>query len=338
VDEADNENNEINYALDKENMKEILDDFPNQIKKGIELAKDKAVKGNIQNIILIGMGGSALAGEILKCYLKYELKIPFMILRNYSLPAFADKRTLIIASSYSGNTEETITAYREAIRKNIPTIAIASGGKLEELSRLNKNPFIKLPKGIQPRLSIGYSFFALLKILENSKIIESKKEDTKKTEKALKKPMFKEMAKKLAKKIKGKIPIIYSSDDLSCVAYKWKIDMNENAKIHAFYNVIPEMNHNELVGYTNLLGNYHVLILKDDEDYDRIKKRIKINKELIKKKDIGLTEVEIRGECFLTKIFSAIYIGDWVSYYLALLYNQDPTPVDIVEELKRNLK
>lgn len=324
--------------IDKENMEEILNDFPNQVKKGIGLCGDLAVEEEFDKIVLCGMGGSALAGEILKCYLRQELKIPLIIIKTYSLPKFVDKKTLFIASSYSGNTEETIAAYREAIRKYIPTIAIASGGKLEELSKINKTPFIKLPGGIQPRLSIGYSFFSLLKLFENSGFIESKKEDTKRTEKALKKPMFKEIAKKLAEKLKDKIPIIYASDDLSCVAYKWKIDINENSKTHAFYNIIPEMNHNELVGYTNVKGNYHVIIIKDDEDFERIKKRIKITKQIIKEKGIEVTEVEIKGDCFLTKLFSAIYIGDWVSYYLALEDGIDPTPVDIVEDLKRKLK
>jgi len=324
--------------IDKENMEEILDDFPNQIKKGVELCGDLKVDKPIDKIILIGMGGSALAGEILKCYLKQELKIPLIMMKTYSLPKFVDKKTLVIASSYSGDTEETVYAYREAVRKFIPTIAIASGGKLEELAKINKTPFIKLPGNIQPRLTIGYSFFALLKLFENSGFIESKKQDTKRTEKALKKPMFKEIAKKLAEKLKDKIPIIYASDDMAAVAYKWKIDINENSKTHAFYNTIPEMNHNELVGYTNIKGDYHVIIIKNDEDFERIKRRIKINKNIIKEKNVEVTEVEIKGDCFLTKLFSAIYIGDWVSYYLALNYNQDPTPVNIVEDLKRKLK
>jgi len=324
--------------IDKEDMEAILDDFPTQIKKGIELCKSLAVKGDFDKIVVLGMGGSALAAEILKCYLKYELDIPIIIVKTYSLPKFVDKHSFVIASSYSGNTEEIIAAYREAERKRIPTIAIASGGKLEELATINKTPFIKLPSGIQPRLSIGYSFFALLKLLENSGIIESKKEDTKKTEEALRKPIFKEMAKKLAEKLKGKIPIIYASDDLSCVAYKWKIDINENSKTHAFYNIIPEMNHNELVGYTHLNGDFHVIFIRNDDDHERIQKRIKINRSIIKENGVEATEIEIKGDCFLTKLFSAIYIGDWVSYYLALEEGIDPTPVDIVENLKNKLK
>ncbi len=324
--------------LDSENMEAILEDFPNQVKKGIELCGDLAVDEDINKIVLVGMGGSALAGEILKCYLKYELEMPLIIIKTYSLPKFVDKKTLVIASSYSGNTEETIAAYREAVRKRVPVVAITSGGKLQELSGVNKTPFIKLPGGIQPRVSIGYSFFALLKLFENSGFIESKKEDTKKTDKALRKTIFKDMAKKLVEKIKDKIPIIYASDDMAAVAYKWKIDINENSKTQAFYNIIPEMNHNELVGYTLVKGDYYVIIIKDDEDFDRIKKRIKINKEIIKGKGVEVTEVEISGECYLTKIFSAIYIGDWVSYYLALEEGIDPTPVDIVEDLKKRLK
>lgn len=326
------------HELDKENMEKILDGFPDQVKKGIQLAEDMAVKGDFDKIVLCGMGGSALAGEILKCYLKYDLKIPLITLKTYNLPTYVDKNTLFIASSYSGNTEEAVAAYREAIRKKVPTVVIASGGKLEELSGMNKTPIIKIPSGIQPRLSIGYSFFALLKLFENSGFIESKEQDTRKTEKALKKSIYKEMAKKIAMKLKDKIPIIYVSDDMEAVAYKWKININENSKTHAFCNKIPEMNHNEINGYVVIKGNYHVLFIKNDEDHERVQKRFKINKELIKEKKVEVTEIEIKGDCFLTKLFSAIYIGDWVSYYLALEEGINPTPVEIVEDLKKQLK
>ena len=146
------------------------------------------------------------------------------------------------------------------------------------------------------------------------------------------------MGKDLADKLVDKIPLIYTSDRLKAVAIRWKSEFNENSKVQSFYNVFPELGHNEIVGYTNLKGNFYVIILKDDGDYIRVKKRMDITKAMIKKKGVYATEIGITGGSLLTRIFSAIYIGDWTSYYLALKYSTDPTPVDVIEELKNALK
>jgi len=327
----------MTHDIDKENMRQVLLDFPNQVKIGWVLGADITYT-DIENVIVSGMGGSALPGDILKCYLRHELKIPLIVSKDYFLPKFAGKNSLVFVASYSGNTEETISSLKEAARKNCKVVCIASGGKIEEHAKVHNLPFIKIPEGLQPRAAIGYMFFAMLKIIQNCKLIESKEKDVERAEKALRKDIYDELAKKLSAKLVDKIPLIYASDDLGCVAEKWKISFNENSKIHAFYNIVPEMNHNELVGYTNVKGNFHVIIIKDDEDFRRIHDRFKVMKEVIKEHDVPVTEIEIKGDCYLTKIFSAIYIGDWTSYHLALLYGTDPTPVDIVEKFKKKIR
>jgi len=163
--------------------------------------------------------------------------------------------------------------------------------------------------------------------------IDNPVEDIKNTIKALKNPKFKERAQDLAEKLVEKIPLIYASERMGVVAYRWKTQFNENAKIHAFCHVFPELDHNELVGYDNIKAGYHVIIIKDDDDYVKIKKRMDITKRLISEAGINVTEMVIKGDCFLTKLFSAIYLGDLTSYYLALKYGTDPTPVDVIELL-----
>ena len=173
--------------------------------------------------------------------------------------------------------------------------------------------------------------------MQNSNLIEDQTNFVNKTVETLQKPIFEERAKELAEKLVDKIPVIYSSDRLKAIAYKWKISFNENSKVHAFYNVFPELNHNEMVGYTNIKGNFYIIIIKDEDDYERTRKRMQLTKGIIKKAGVPVVEIALSGPCRLAKLISAIYIGDWTSYYLALEHELDPTPVSIVEEFKKKL-
>ena len=324
-------------TIDKEDMYGVLKNFPKQMQEAAKLGKDVKITDKIDNIIITGMGGSALPGEILKSFF-YSTSIPIFVNKGYTLPEFTNMRSLVFVISYSGNTEETIYAYRNALRKGARIVAISSGGKLEELSTKQRQIFIKVPSGIQPRSGYAYLFFPILNVLMNSKIIGDVSHEIEMTMNILKKPIFEERAKEIARKLEGKIPLIYSSDRMFAVAYKWKINFNENSKVHAFCNMFPELNHNEMVGYTTIEGDYHVILVKDEDDRMRVKKRFEITKDIIKKKGIPVTEIMLKGSSTLTKIFSAIYIGDWASYYLALKYKVDPTPVKAVEDFKKRLK
>lgn len=327
---------DFDRSIDKKDMYSILDNLHKQIEEAYRLGKNIKVVEQVDKIVIAGLGGSALPGAILKSYVK--LKIPIFIVRDYSLPNFVDNKSLVFAVSYSGNTEETISCYKEAVNRKCKLIAICSGGKLLELSKMNNTPIIIVPHGLEPRMAYAYQFFPMLRILENSNFIKSQETYIENLINLIKKNnKVKELAQQLAGELYKKIPLIYTSEKLKAAGYKWKINFNENAKILAFNNVFPEFNHNEINGYINKIGEFYAVIIRDDEETGRIKKRMLIIKGLLKKYNIPVTEVLIRGEDQLTKLFSAIYIGDWTSYFLALAYGIDPTQVDIVEDLKKQL-
>ncbi len=327
----------MDRALDKSDMYSALNNFPSQVRDGWKLA-EKMKFEDIDRIIITGMGGSALAGEILKSYLFHIFKMPIEVNKSYDLPDYVNTKTLLIVSSYSGNTEETIEAFKNGSRKGCQIVVMAHGGKLQEMAQKFNKQFIRLPLAIQPRMAYGYGFFAILRILQNSGLIKNHDSEIETLIIALRKEVYKKKGEELAEKLVDRIPLIYSSERLYAVAYKWKIDFNENAKIHAFSNYFPELNHNEMVGFTKPNGAYYVLIIKDDYDDRRIKKRMELTKKLIQlKKDIPVLDIELSGTSDLVKIFSTIYLGDWTSYFLALKNNIDPTPVNIVEEFKKKL-
>lgn len=327
---------DFNYELDKEDMKSVLLDFKNQIEKAKKLSEGIKVEGEFNHIFILGMGGSAQPGDLLKCYLD-ESKRPITIVKNYHVPKFMNNHSLVFVISYSGNTEETVSSYREAMKTGAKIVVISSGGKLEEIAKMNKDIFIKVPKGLEPRQGIGYLFFPMLFILKQSGIVKNIESDLENTKAILSKDFYQKKGQELAIRLQNKIPVIYSSENMSIVAEKWKITLNENAKTPAFYNVFPEMNHNEMNGFLNVYGDYYIIFIKDENDNPRIQKRMDITKKIISEQNIEVIEMVIKGNSKLAKIFSSIHLADWVAYYLALLYGIDPSPVDMVENLKKEL-
>ena len=326
-------------TTDSGNMTKVLAKFPYMLKEAMDYGK-KIKFENVDNIVVVGMGGSGYNGDLLKVYL-YDQPLNIHVVKNYTLPKFADNKTLVFAVSYSGNTEETVAAYRTAIKRCCKVVSIASGGKLEELAKMNKNPHIAIPKGIQPRLSTLYQFVGMLNVLVNSGLVMDQTTIYNDTIASLKQSSqrIEENGKDLAKKLHGVTPIIYSSQKLFCIAEKWKTDINENAKTHAFYNMFSEFNHNEICAYENPVGNFHIVIVSDQDDHPRIKKRIKIFKELVSKDyDTPVQEIAITGDNYLTRLVSSVWMGLYLAYYLALEYDIDPTPVKIIESLKKDLK
>lgn len=322
-------------------METVLEKFGDQIKEGYLLGEKIEFSGEIEEIIVSGMGGSALPGEILQSVLD-KLKIPVIVSKDYNLPEFAGSKTLVFAISYSGNTEETIESFKEAWRKGCKVIVITSGGRLAELADEKKVPIILVPEGLPPRLAYGYQFFSILKVLENSEIIKSIEKDIEKTASIISKyKSFKERAEDFLEDVVEKIPIIYTSSSMKAVAYKWKINFNETSKKQAFYNVFPEMNHNELVGFMDecrAKKDFFVFFIKDEDENRKINKRIDFTKQIIKKQGIDTTEINLTGHSRLSKIFSAIYIGDWLAYLLAKKTGVDPDAVELIEELKKKMK
>ena len=288
-------------------------------------------------LVVIGMGGSALAPLLLKTW-KPELDI--IIHRDYGLPEFLgdfiDK--LVILSSYSGNTEEVVDAFKKAKAENLNMAIISTGGKLLSLAKENNVPYIELPNtGIQPRLALGLSIKAFLKFIGE----EDELKKTSALATTLNPSDYENDGKMLAQKIKNHIPVIYSSNNNSSIIYNWKIKLNETGKIPAFHNVFPELNHNEMTGFDikdstrELSSKFHFIILKDEKDNPEILKRMTVLEKLFKDRNLQVEEIELMGKDTWHKIFSSLVLADWTAYYTALEYGLEPEQVPMVEEFKK---
>ncbi|MDO8428391.1 MAG: bifunctional phosphoglucose/phosphomannose isomerase [Candidatus Diapherotrites archaeon] len=310
-----------------------IKNFYKQLETALQLVEKIRFHKGFTEVLILGMGGGSFA-DIIKCYNTTAVRIETQ--KDYTLPAWVSKKTLIFAVSYSGNTEETLSSLKQALQKKCKPILVGSGGQLGLLAKKYKLDFIQIPQGIQPRQAIGYQAMAVICALQKYKLLP-KKNDLQETIAFLKKDQI-HKGKKIAQQLKGKIPIIYSSNDFQGLAQNWKIQINENAKTPAFWNVFPELNHNEMVGFTKINGNYIFIFIEDKTDHPRIKKRMKITKQLFTKKGLKVIEVKITGKNRMAKIFSAIQLGMYVSYFLALENKMDPEPVQMVEEFKKKLK
>lgn len=317
-------------------MRQMILDFPKQFKVGLGAAKEIQLEGSFKNIVVSGMGGSAWPCDVLFSWLP-EIGDKVFINRTYNIPQWAGKKTLFIFVSYSGNTEEPISSYNEAIKKSFIPVAIASGGKLKELSQKNKNPIVSIPVGLPPRLATGYIFSALVSILSQAKIIKDKSKEILKMASGLEPKKLEEKGEKIAKKLFRKIPIIYTPDRFKSLGYVWKAKLNENSKIPTFINYFSEMNHNEISGWERPLGKFFIIFLRDLKDHSQMLERIKFTDKFVKSRKIETAIIDIAGEGVLSRIFNTILLADWVSYYLAIKYHIDPLSLEAVERLKKYL-
>jgi len=337
---------------DKSNMHGLIADFPEQIEDAVGIGKKfkpPYKKTQIDSVVINGLGGSAIGGDLLRSYLAEESDVPFIVNRHYFLPEFVNDRTLVVISSYSGNTEETVAAHAEARKRKAKMLCISSGGQTAKMAVEYKQPLITIPKGLPPRAALGYSFFPTLIALGKMKLIGSKENDIRETISLLKKKskMYSSLsdanpAFQLAKQLYMKLPVIYSSADrFDIVNLRWRGQIAENAKQLAFGHVLPEMNHNELVGWKVLRRMMEedvvVLFLRDKEDHERVKVRMEITKGVLEQYASKVIELQSEGKSLLARMFSLIYLGDWTSYYLAILNGIDPTPVKVIDYLKNEL-
>lgn len=286
------------------------------------------------------MGGSAFAGEII---LKLS-PLNVILRKSYGLPPQAGKNSLIICMSYSGNTEETLSAFKEALKKGFPLIAISSGGELIKLCKENETPFALLPPPlIQPRSSGAMQFAALAKTLANHGLIcQSFIKDMMKLAEDLNSEKISIIGKELAKKLYKKLPVVYTSKSISPSSLIWKNNLNENAKVLAISNYFPELNHNELSAFSGIEKQFKkekvfVIILRDEKENPRLLKQLNISQDLLSKYGIEKEIVNIPGKNNLEKIFYSIILGMWTSYWLALNYKIDPTPIETVKNIKEKL-
>lgn len=343
--------NESIATYDKSNMRKLLLEFPKQITEAVKIGNEAEVSytsSDIHSIVLTGLGGSAIGGDVLRSYLSDELRVPIFVNRHYFLPEFVNEKTLVIVSSYSGNTEETIAAHHDAAKRGAKVLCISSNGETAKLAAKYKHPLITIPKGFPPRAALGYSFFPTLIAMSNMKLIASKEKEIKETISLLKKKSkvysslnAQNTALDIAKHLYTKLPVIYSSADrFDVVNVRWRGQLAENAKVLAFGHVLPEMNHNELVGWKvlrRIMQDMAVVFLRDKGDHKRVQIRMDITKDIASQFASSTIDVESEGKSLLTRMFSLIYLGDWVSLYLAILNGVDPTPVKVIDYLKNEL-
>jgi glucose/mannose-6-phosphate isomerase len=302
------------------------------------------------NIVVAGLGGSAIGGDLVRSYLAEWLPVPMIVVRDYVLPAFVGPDSLVLVSSYSGNTEETLSAYSQAQTAGAPVIAFTTGGKLGERAAADGHPVVSLPPGLMPRAALGYSFFPMLLVLfrlglgpdpgpaiaDTLTVLNERRALLAKSVAQAENP-----AKQTASAWHKRVPILYGGTvRFDAVALRIKCQLAENAKQLAFANVFPEFNHNELVGYgqaEHLKGLLSVCILRDSGDHRRTGFRMAIVRKMIADLKIAVAEVESVGTEPLARMFSVIQWGDFVSFYLAMLNGVDPTPIAVIDHLKSEL-
>ena len=345
------------YRIDGERMIDRVVELADQVEEAWESARDlgTTIAGAASPVVVCGMGGSAIGGQMLADLVKMDAKVPIYLERGYTLPAFVDGKTPVICVSYSGNTEEVLSSFEEALRRGSPVVAITSGGALLERAQEAGVQTHVTPGGMPPRAALGYLFTPLLRIASNAGLYEISDEEVVSAVRKLRdlsarysldSDPVENNAMQLTKKLYGKIPLIYSGDGLLAgSAYRWKCQFNENSKCMAFYNTFSELGHNEIMGWDSperLREDFFVIMLKDGEDHARIQKRMEITFRELEPLGGGGIQIESSGEKGrrgrLSRLFSILALGDFTSVYLAVEYGKDPTPIEKIENIKEALR
>lgn len=324
-------------------MKELIAAFSGQLEEALRIGQSYSFIIGPEapaNIVLTGLGGSGIGGSIVQNYVADKLKIPFIVNKDYFLPAFVNSETLVIVGSYSGNTEETLAAMKQAIKAKAKIACITSGGAIEKLAAKKGIDCIIVPGGMPPRACVGYSLVQILYVLKHFRLlrtkfaeeIEASIELITKERKAIEKK-----AQGIAQKLNGKTPIIYAAQTFEGLAIRVRQQINENSKMLCWHGAIPEMNHNELVGWRDKDDSRAVILLRNENDYERVQTRMEINKKIIRKYTPNIIEVYSKGDSYFEQLFYFIHLTDWVSVYLADLHGVDATEVKVIDYLKGTL-
>lgn len=319
---------------------------PQQLRHNFNLP-DQLFSGEIHNAVFAGMGGSSLIAELDHTW--PALEIPFVVSKDYNLPSFVNEDTLLICSSYSGNTEETLSALEEAKAKKAKIVIMAHNGKLKEIAGEEGRAFIEIPECPQPRTSIFYEYRGLVQLLASVKLVDySAVQELEALAKPLEAataqwrasvPTDQNYAKQLAEQMAGKTPIIYGGPLMYPAAYKWKIDVNENAKNTAWCNALPEFNHNEFLGWTShpIEKPFAVIDLISHFEHPRVLKRFEVTDRLLSGMRPKSINIQAQGSSVLEHLLYLVLLGDFATTYLALLNGVNPTPVDLVEKFKKEM-
>ena len=321
-------------------MHQLIADFSKHIDQAIKIGSESQfnqVDKSFSNVLVCGLGGSGIGGTNVQKVLEKELKIPFATNKGYHLPAWVSNNTLVICCSYSGNTEETLAMYKEAKQRGSEIAVVCSGGEFEKIAKNDSLNYILIPGGLPPRAAFGLAFPQLLFVLNKYRLISdsfvgefnaandliNQHED-----------QIREEAMSIAKMMHNRIPVLYAEDRWEGVLTRMRQQLNENSKMLAWHHVVPELNHNELVGWKKSNENLAVILLRDADDYYRNKSRFEYTRSAIQKCTENFKEIKSKGDSFLEKCIYFIHLGDWVSFYLADLQNIDSVEVDVISGLK----
>ena len=337
-------------SVDKSNMLSFCTDAPKHYEVACKASRKlKLSFPKPKEIIVAGMGGSAIGGELLKDWARDKIAVPIEVCRDYSLPAYADESTLVFAVSYSGETEESLSVFLDAVKRGCEIISLSSGGKLQEFAEKLDVSHIPVPKGMAPRATLPYLFMPFPSILESIGLVSNVDLEISETIKVLKqvsvenspaKPVNSNFSKTLASAICGSVPVVYGFGFYRAVAQRFKTQFNENSKVPAKWEFFPELNHNEIVGWEGISDHaklFSIILIRDADEPVELHTRIETTKELMRKESLRIFEVYGKGKSMLARMCSVICLGDFTSVYLAVLRGVDPTPVRTINVLKERL-
>ena len=346
------DDSQVFKQYDPDNMLTRLHEMPRlceqawQMAMNFDLPQDYA---RVEKVVILGMGGSAIGGDLVNSLALSEAKLPIIVCRDYKLPAFIDAKTLVIASSYSGNTEEIMSSFEQALETGAKKLVITTGGKLKTAAQKRNVPVFSFEYKAQPRAALPFSFMPILCFLQRLGFISDKSPDITETVAVLQQlspridesmPLLRNPAKQLASRLYNHLPVIYGAGIVSEVAHRWKTQLNENSKAWSFYEVFPELNHNAVVGYQfpeELATKIVVVLLRSALLAKRIQLRYQVTCRLLEQAGVTFQIVDGNGQSPLSQIMSLVLLGDYVSYYLAMLYQIDPSPVKAIDFLKGQL-
>ena len=343
---------EVYRQLDPSDMLGRIHELPQQCRQAWQRALEFQLPisySSVSKIVILGMGGSAIGGDFLHSLAALESGPLVFVHRDYDLPPFIDSDTLVIASSYSGNTEETLSAFGQALEGPAKKLATTTGGKLKTIAEEHKIPVLTIEYIAPPRAALVYSLISLLGVCQRLSLLADKSKGIAEMLEVLeemspkldeKSPLAQNPAKQLASQLYRHLGIIYGAGILSEVAHRWKTQLNENSKNWAFYEILPELNHNAVLGYEfppEVADKVFVVLLRSPSLHPRILTRYQITRDILQKAGINHQIVEAEGESALSQMMSLVLFGDYVSYYLALLNQADPSPVNIIDYLKAEL-
>jgi glucose/mannose-6-phosphate isomerase len=332
-------------SLDRSSMLEQIVGLPDQLKEALQWGV--SIDSQPNGVAIVGMGGSAVGGDVLADYASTISDRPIAVVRGVDLPQWVGKRALVVMVSYSGNTWEVMDLYDKARERGCPMVAIASGGALSRTAEVDKIPMIRVPVGLQPRAALGYLLGAEAVVLEASGVAPVKR-DLALAQLAMADlrenlspgvPSDSNMAKKTALKLRGRIPVMYAPRTFRTVAYRWQTQINENAKMMAFSGEFPEINHNQIVGWVEGRPSAEMLpvFLKPASSKGSLGEKMEVAIQLMREAGLQPLSIELSGRTPLESSLMGIMLGDFVSYYLAILKGVDPSPVSSIGELKKRM-